>query len=292
MHGSRKQAAGFPRRAGAAGRRLLVYLAAAAVAVTVLAPLSWLVISSLATLRDLITKPLRWIPPSASLERYAALFFGTDGIGFRFALRNSALVAAVATAISLTVGIFAAYSLSRFRSRSRTGLLYLMLATYMTPPVAILLPVYLILGKLGMLNTVIGLALVYTSFLTPFLTWILKGFFDSIPLELEEAAMIDGSSRLGTLARIVLPLSMPGVITAVLFGVLLAWDEFLYALSFTSTNAAKTLPVAISEFTARHAVDYGLMATGGIMASIPPVVLGLLLQKYLVAGLTAGGVKG
>ena len=272
--------------------RIFVYVAAVAVAITVLAPLAWLLISSLASLRDLITKPLRWLPPSASLDRYAALLFGVDGRDFRFALRNSALVAAIATSVSLVVGIFAAYSLSRFHSRSRTGLLYLMLATYMTPPVAILLPVYLILGKMGLLNTVLGLALVYTSFLTPFLTWILKGFFDSIPPQLEEAAMIDGSSRIGSLVRIVLPLSLPGVITAVLFGVLLAWDEFLYALSYTSTTASKTLPVAISEFTARHAVDYGLMATGGIIAALPPVILALLLQKYLVAGLTAGGVKG
>lgn len=104
--------------------------------------------------------------------------------------------------------------------------------------------------------------------------------------------MIDGASRLGALRSVVVPLSLPGVITAVLFGILLAWDEFLYALVFTSTTAAKTLPVAISEFTARHAVDFGLMATGGIIASLPPVILALVLQKYLVAGLTAGGVKG
>ncbi len=185
-----------------------------------------------------------------------------------------------------------AYALSRFPSRSRTGLLYLMLATYMTPPVAILLPIYLILSRLGMLNTVIGLALVYTSFLTPFLTWILKGFFDSIPVELEESAMIDGATRVGALRRVTLPLSLPGVITAVLFGVILAWDEFLYALIFTSSVAAKTLPVAISEFTSRHAVDYGLMAAGGIVAALPPLILAFALQRYLIAGLTAGSVKG
>ena len=269
-----------------------VYAAALLLALAILAPFAWLMISSVASLRDLITKPLAWIPPHGSLERYVQLFVGAQGAEFRMALRNSSIVSGVATAIALFVGTLGAYSLSRFRSRGRNGLLYLMLATYMTPPVAILLPLYLLLSSLRLLNTAIGLALVYTSFLIPFLTWILKGFFDSIPFELEEAAMIDGASRLGALRSVVVPLSLPGVITAVLFGILLAWDEFLYALVFTSTSAAKTLPVAISEFTARHAVDFGLMATGGIIASLPPVILALALQKYLVAGLTAGGVKG
>jgi len=269
-----------------------VYAAALLLALAILAPFAWLMISSVASLRDLITKPLAWIPPHGSLERYVQLFVGAQGAEFRMALRNSSIVSGVATAIALFVGTLGAYSLSRFRSRGRNGLLYLMLATYMTPPVAILLPLYLLLSSLRLLNTAIGLALVYTSFLIPFLTWILKGFFDSIPFELEEAAMIDGASRLGALRSVVVPLSLPGVVTAVLFGILLAWDEFLYALVFTSTSAAKTLPVAISEFTARHAVDFGLMATGGIIASLPPVILALALQKYLVAGLTAGGVKG
>ncbi len=277
-------------------RRLLrgsgLYLAALLLTLVILAPFAWLVISSIASLRDLISKPLAWIPPHGTLERYVQLFIGADGSEFRMALRNSTIVSGLATLIALAVGTLGAYSLSRFRSRGRSGLLYLMLATYMTPPVAVLLPIYLLLSSLGLLNTTIGLALVYTSFLIPFLTWILKGFFDSIPFELEEAAMIDGASRLGALRSVVVPLSLPGVITAVLFGILLAWDEFLYALVFTSTTAAKTLPVAISEFTARHAVDFGLMATGGIIASLPPVILALVLQKYLVAGLTAGGVKG
>ncbi len=269
-----------------------LYLAALLLALAILAPFAWLVISSVASLRDLISKPLAWIPPHGSLARYVQLFIGADGAEFRMALRNSTIVSGLATLIALAVGTLGAYSLSRFRSRVRSSLLYLMLATYMTPPVAILLPVYLLLSSLRLLNTTLGLALVYTSFLVPFLTWILKGFFDSIPFELEEAAMMDGASRLGALRRVVIPLSLPGVITAVLFGILLAWDEFLYALVFTSTTAAKTLPVAISEFTARHAVDFGLMATGGIVASLPPVILALVLQKYLVAGLTAGGVKG
>lgn len=292
---SRAQAGrgGGPRRRRRdAVAQALTYAGAVLLLAFLVAPFLWLFISSVAPLADLIQRPLHWIPPHATLERYRTIFFGADGREFRFALRNSSLVAGIATSISLTAGMFGAYALSRFPSRSRSGLLYLMLATYMTPPVAILLPIYLILGRLGLLNDVLGLALVYTSFLTPFLTWILKGFFDAIPEEMEEAAMIDGATRIGSMVRVILPLSLPGVITAVLFGVILAWDEFLYALIFTSSTAAKTLPVAISEFTSRHAVDYGLMAAGGIVAALPPLVLAFALQRYLIAGLTAGGVKG
>ncbi len=280
------------RRSRNVWAQVLTYAGALLLAVFILAPFVWLLISSVAPSIDLLQRPLRWIPPHATFERYKTLFLSPDGREFRFALRNSAIVASIATSISLVAGMLGAYALSRFPSRSRTGLLYVMLATYMTPPVAILLPIYLILSRLGLLNSVIGLGLVYTSFVTPFLTWILKGFFDSIPEELEHAAMIDGTSRVGAMMRITLPLSLPGVITAILFGVILAWDEFLYSLIFTSTTAAKTLPVAISEFTSRHAVDYGLMATGGIIAALPPLILAFALQRYLIAGLTAGGVKG
>lgn len=285
-----------PARGPARRRKMaadvLTYAAALLLLAFLVTPFLWLLISSVAPLADLIQRPLHWIPPHATFERYATIFFGVDGRDFRFALRNSALVAGIATLISLVSGMLGAYALSRFPSRSRSGLLYLMLATYMTPPVAILLPIYLMLGRLGLLNNVVGLALVYTSFLTPFLTWILKGFFDAIPEEMEEAARIDGASRVGAMLRVTLPLSLPGVITAVLFGVILAWDEFLYALIFTSSAAAKTLPVAISEFTSRFAVDYGLMAAGGIIAALPPLLLAFALQRYLIAGLTAGGVKG
>ncbi len=282
---------GRPKRRSAV-EQVLTYVGAVLLFAFIVAPFVWLFISSVAPLADLIKRPLSWIPPHATLERYKTLFFSPDGREFRFALRNSSVVAGIATSISLVAGMLGAYALSRFPSRSRTGLLYLMLATYMTPPVAILLPIYLILSRLGMLNSTIGLALVYTSFLTPFLTWILKGFFDAIPEQLEEAAMIDGATRVGSMVRVVLPLSLPGVITAILFGIILAWDEFLYALIFTSSAAAKTLPVAISEFTSRHAVDFGLMATGGIIAALPPLILAFALQRYLIAGLTAGGVKG
>ena len=273
-------------------RATLLYLAVFALIISILAPFTWLIISSLASTRDLTTLPLSWIPPHASWSRYAEIMFGPSGETFRYGLRNSIAVASLSTFISLVAAILAAYSLSRFPGKMRSSLLYVMLGTYMMPPVALLLSLYILIRSLHLLNTVVGLALVYCTFLTPFLTWILKGFFDSIPKDLEEAAQVDGASRVRTLVLIVIPLAMPGIVAALLLGLLLAWDEFFYALIFTSTNASTTLPVAIASFTKRHAVDYGMMAAGGVVAAIPPVIVAIFAQKHLISGLTKGGVKG
>lgn len=273
-------------------RTFLLYLAVLALVISILTPFAWLIISSLASTRDLTTLPLSWIPPHASFTRYWEIMFGQTGETFRYGLRNSIAVASLSTLLSLIAGILAAYSLSRFPGRLRSSLLYVMLATYMMPPVALLLSLYILIRSLHLLNTIMGLSLVYCTFLTPFLTWILKGFFDSIPKELEEAAQVDGASRIRTLFLIVIPLAMPGIVAALLLGLLLAWDEFFYALIFTSTNASTTLPVAIASFTKRHAVDYGMMAAGGVVAALPPVLVAVFAQKHLISGLTKGGVKG
>jgi multiple sugar transport system permease protein len=170
--------------------------------------------------------------------------------------------------------------------------LLLFLSTYMLPPIAILISLYLTMVQLHLLDTRLGLILVYCSFITPFVLWIMSGYFRSIPRDLEDAARIDGCSRVGALFRVVLPLARPGLLATGLFGFLLAWDEFLYALVFTSSLSSKTIPVAIAEFTGRHAVDFGMMATGGVLASLPPLVIAFVFQRYIVGGLASGAVKG
>jgi multiple sugar transport system permease protein len=270
----------------------LLYGAVGVWAATVLAPVAWLLISSVSSTNDLTRIPLGWIPQQFDLSRYGALLRleqGGFGEAFLYALRNSLSVAGVATGISLLVALPAAYSFSRF---GRTGLLYLVLATYMIPPVALVLPLYGILARLALLNSVWGLALVYCTVLAPFVTWLLKTNFDAVPVELEEAAALDGLNRWGVLLRITLPLALPALSTAVIWAVLLSWDEFFYALLFTANQNAKTLPVAIADFAAGRAVDYGLICAAGALAAIPPILIGLLLQRGLLAGLTAGSVKG
>lgn len=272
------------------------YLAAAAVALWVLAPFAWLVISSVAAEADLLAQPLRWWPQHASLERYRIIFTSTDPGGaayaFRHAMGNSVRVAALTTAIALLTGVPAAYALARFRFRGREALVMALLGTYMLPPIALVVPLYLILGRMGLRDTIPGLALVYASFVTPYVVWIMRGYFQVIPEELEEAARVDGCSRLGAFARVALPLAGPGLVTTAIFAALMAWDEFLYGLILTSSVDAKPIPVAIAEFSGQHMVDYGMIAAGGVLAALPPVLASLVLQRSIIRGLTAGAVKG
>ncbi len=275
--------------------KVFIYAAAVIASVVILAPFAWLIISSVAAPADLLTKPLTWIPAHASLSRYTDIFFGANSetvVTFRAALLNSAIVAASSVLISLGVGIFGAYAFARLQFRFQRGILLLFLSTYMLPPIAILISHYLTMVQLRLLDTKMGLILVYCSFITPFVLWIMSGYFRSIPRDLEDAARIDGCSRIGALFRVVRPLARPGLLATALFGFLLAWDEFLYALVFTSSLSAKTIPVAIAEFTGRHAVDFGMMATGGVLASLPPLLIAFMFQRYIVGGLASGAVKG
>jgi multiple sugar transport system permease protein len=287
------------RRRKRRGKRVaylvLVYAAAVLTTVIVLAPFAWLLISSVASPVDLLARPLKWIPSHISFDRYASIFHaGTNDAAadFRSGVINSAIIASSSVAISMAVGIFGAYAFARIDFRFRRTSLLFFLSTYMLPPIAILIPLYLTMVRLHLLDTKIGLIIVYCSFITPFVLWILSGHFRTIPRDLEDAARIDGASRLGALFRVTLPLARSGLLATALFGFLLAWDEFLYALIFTSSGQAKTIPVAIAEFQGRFTVDFGLVAAGGILAAIPPLLIAFAFQRYIVSGLSSGAVKG
>jgi multiple sugar transport system permease protein len=274
---------------------ILIHLAAVVVSVIILLPFGWMVIASVTPQRILISTPLQWIPDTLDWSRYELIFRGggeSVGATFRAALANTTIVAVGTVAISMIVGILGAYAFARLRFRFRQAVLILFLATYMLPQIALLIPLYLILNSLGLLDSVIGLIIVDCSLVVPFVLWILSNYFLTIPEELEEAARIDGATRLGALFRVVLPAARPGIFAAIMFAFLLAWDEFMYALIFTSSNAAKTLPVAFSEFAGRYTTDFGLVAAGGILAALPPIIVALIFQRYVVSGMAAGAVKG
>jgi multiple sugar transport system permease protein len=205
---------------------------------------------------------------------------------------NSIVVAVGTVLISMVVGILGAYAFARLRFRFRRAVLILFLATYMLPQIALLIPLYLILNSLELLDTTTGLIFVDCALVIPFVLWILSNYFMTIPDELEEAARIDGTTRMGALFYVVLPAARPGIFAAIMFAFLLAWDEFMYALIFTSSDAAKTLPVAISEFAGRYTTDFGLVAAGGILAALPPIIVAIIFQRYVVSGMAAGAVKG
>jgi multiple sugar transport system permease protein len=274
---------------------VLIHAAAWVVAICCLAPFSYMVLASITPQRVLITTPLQWIPNTLDFSRYVTIFQGgadSAGATFRAAMVNSTVVALGTVTISMIVGILGAYAFARLRFRFRRAILVLFLATYMLPQIALLIPLYLILNSLGLLNTTTGLIFVDCALVVPFVLWILSNYFLTIPEELEEAARIDGTTRLGALWYVVLPAARPGIFAAVMFSFLLAWDEFMYALIFTSSDAAKTLPVAISEFAGRYTTDFGLVAAGGILAALPPLIVAIVFQRYVVSGMAAGAVKG
>jgi multiple sugar transport system permease protein len=274
---------------------VLIYLAAIAVAFIILAPPLWLVISSISTQNELISVPVHWIPQFPTLERYQEVLSatGSDAAAvFRQSMGNSLIIATAVTILCVGLGSLAAYSFARMRFGGQEPFLYIMLFSYMLPPIMILVPLYTIMRDLHLMDTLRGLIIVYSALIMPFAVWIMRGYFLTIPRELEEAARIDGCTRVGALVRVVMPLSAPGLVATSLFCFLLSWEEFLLALIFTSSPAAKTIPVAIAEFTGRHAIDYGMMATGGVIAAIPPVLIALVFQRYLISGLTSGAVKG
>jgi multiple sugar transport system permease protein len=275
--------------------RIFIHAAALLVSVIFLAPFLWLLIASVSSPVELLRVPLKWIPSHISFSRYEQIFSASGEnifANFRAALVNSVIVASATVAISMTVGVFGAYAFARLRFRLSRATLLLFLSTYMVPPIALVIPMYLIMVKLHLLDNRLGLIIVYCSFATPFVLWIMGNYFQTIPRELEDAARVDGCTRLGALFRVILPLARPGLLSTALFAFLVAWDEFLYALVFTSTNASKTIPVAIAEFTGRYTTDFGLQAAGGILAAVPPVLIAVAFQRYIVGGLSAGAVKG
>ncbi|MEI7989652.1 MAG: carbohydrate ABC transporter permease [Chloroflexota bacterium] len=272
----------------------LIYMAALLVAIITLAPPIWLFISSISTQQELLNVPVHWIPQEPTFERYIQIAVATGNASaaiFRASMVNSMIIASSVTLLCIGFGSLAAYSFARMKFGGQEPFLYIMLFSYMLPPIMILVPLYTIMRDLKLMDTRLGLIIVYSALIMPFAVWILRGYFQSIPHELEDAARIDGCTRLGALIRVVLPLSAPGLVATGLFCFLASWEEFLLALIFTSSPAAKTIPIAIAEFTGRHAIDYGMMAAGGVVAAIPPILLALVFQRYLISGLMSGAVK-
>jgi multiple sugar transport system permease protein len=271
-----------------------VHLAALVVAALILLPFAYMVSASVSPQANLIRRPPRWIPDHLDWSRYHEIFAGSGGAGetFRAAMLNSTIVAVSTVTISIVVGILGAYAFARLEFRGRRTTLMIFLATYMLPQIALLIPMYLILNSVGLLDSKLGLVVVDCSLIIPFTLWILSNYFLTVPVDLEDAARIDGCSRVGALFRIILPSAKPGIFAAIMFAFLLAWDEFMYALVFTSSNTSKTLPVAISEFAGRYTTDFGLVAAGGILAALPPVCVAIIFQRYVVSGMAAGAVKG
>ncbi|KRE34149.1 carbohydrate ABC transporter permease [Paenibacillus sp. Soil724D2] len=201
------------------------------------------------------------------------------------------MVAVSVTIIALIIGGLAAHVFAKYQFNFRRQLIYLFLFTYMIPSVVIVIPLYLLLQKMGMLDSKLTLIILDLTFAIPFVIWIMQSYFKQVSHDFYEAASLDGCSRMQILRLVVVPIVRPGILATMIFVFLLSWDEFFFSLLFTSTLHAKTISVAISEFSGKNAVDFGMVATGGVLASLPPLFIAIVFQKFLVQGMTAGGVK-
>jgi multiple sugar transport system permease protein len=260
-------------------------------------PILWLLSASFSNQVELYAIPPHWIPQSPTLQNYLDIIHPGQAASsvpqtFVTALFNSTKIASAVTLICIVLGGLAAYALVRIPFKFNRHIQIGILGTRMIPEISLIIPLYIVASSLQLINKPIVLIVAYLSFSLPYAIWMMAAFFQTVPIELEDAARIDGCSRLGILWRVVMPISVPGLISTAMFVFLLAWDEFFYALIFTSTLAAKTVPVAIAEFVGRYAVNITGMMAGGIIAALPPVILGLIFQRYIVSGMTAGAVKG
>ena len=264
-------------------------------AIVVLAPVVWMFLSSVMLPVDLTAKPLSLIPKTVSFERYAQIFQSTTtsdpAYVFRIALKNSLIIAVSVTVLSLVIGTLSAYAFAHVRFRGKGPLMLLILFTYMLPPAALIIPLYRIYNALGWLDKRWPLVILYLSFIIPFIIWVMQDFFGSISKSFEEAAQVDGATRFQTLVHIFLPIARPGAIATGILAFLMSWDEFFYSLIFTSSLASKTMPIAIEEFNGKFTIDYGMISVAGILGSLIPVLITVVFQKYIVMGMTAGGVK-
>jgi multiple sugar transport system permease protein len=263
-----------------------------------LLPMIWLFLSTVQTQASLLTLPTRVVPSEVTLGNYVDIFkpaaFGENSgqSTFVLAMRNSVLICLGTTVLAMLLGTTAAYAFARFNIPQKRTLLLLVLGSQLLPAVSLIIPLFRMFKNEQLLDSLLALILAYSTFSLPFVVWIMAGYCQSVPRELEEAARIDGASRFQAFLRVALPLARPGLGATAIFTLLNAWDEFFFALIFTSTYASKTLPVALAEFIGRHSVNWGLLVTGGFIASLPPIVLSLVFYRYIVAGLSAGGLKG
>jgi len=278
-------------------RKVLMFLLTLPVFFFIFFPVLWLFSASLSTQVELFSVPIHWIPQHITFQNYADIIFPDQAVSsvprtYAIALLNSIKIASSVTVICLIIGSFAAYALTRIPFGFNRTIQLGILATRMIPEVSLILPLFIIASSLQLINKPIVLIITYMSFALPYTIWLMAAYFQTVPIELEDAARLDGCSRLGILFRVVMPISVPGLISTAMFVFLLAWDEFFFALIFTSTLAAKTVPVAIAEFIGRYVVNVNGMMAGGILAAVPPVIIALIFQRYIVSGMTAGAVKG
>jgi ABC-type glycerol-3-phosphate transport system permease component len=254
-----------------------------------LVPFYWMVATSLKRDKEIYGFEATLVPRHPTLQSYQRVFTQTPFVKY---LRNSMIVAVSTTAASLAFGSLGAYALARLRFPGRSLIARGLIFTYLVPPALLFIPLFAVMSALSLIDTRTGLVLAYLGFTVPFCTWLLLGYFRSVPMELEEAALVDGCSRLSALARIILPMSLPALAVVAFFSFTQAWNEFLYANVFVNSVEARTITTGLTLFIVEDVFFWGPMMGAACMATLPPVALYLIFQRWVVKGLTLGAVKG
>jgi multiple sugar transport system permease protein len=251
-------------------------------------PFLWLLKTSLIPESEIFIRPLQYLPRSVTLENFVMLF---ERMNFFVYFKNSLVVAIGSTALGLLVSISSSYSFARFRFRGRKFLMAMFLVIPMFPSVLILIPIYDIMRSLGLLNSYASLVIAYSSFAIPFAIWMMTGYFAALPADMEEAARVDGCTRLTAFVRALLPVALPGISATALYIFIVSWNEYVFAALLAQGEGVRTLPVALQFFITEFTVNWGMLAAGGVIVSLPVILLFVFLQKQMISGLTAGAVK-
>ena len=274
------------------GRKIITVLLVVLVCAFALFPFLWMISTSFKPAEEVYTNTPAFIPDHPTAQGYVEMLT-TESSTFDFKkwAVNSVVVALMTTVFSMVTATLGGYGISRFRFRGRGALSYIVLTTQVLPGSLLMIPLYIIMGNLQLLDTRLGLVIAYATFSVPFCTWMMKGFFDSIPLSLEEAAKVDGAGRFRCFATVVMPLTVPGLVATGLFAFINGWNEYLFASTFMKSYENWTLPMGIASFQGQYTTNWGTLMAGSVLVTIPVVVLFLALQKHLVGGMTAGAVK-
>ena len=295
-------------------KRFFLFCASVLFLVYVLAPVAWLVSSSLQRDAEITSRPPHWIPQEPTLENFEAIFQARDRkVTYETRRRgdpatggyipstardlipsmwNSLVVAVSVVLLNLLVAVPAAYAMAKIRFIGRSTSIYFMLTTRVIPDIALVVPFFLFIRTFGLLDTLGSLVITYLAITVPFSIFILVGYFESLPDELDKAARVDGCSRLQTLLRVYLPLAAPALVAVVLFTFLTSWNEFLLALMFTQTGKSQTMPIVVASFASDFTISFSFINAAGVLAVVPPVLMAVVFERYIVSGLTAGAVKG
>jgi ABC-type glycerol-3-phosphate transport system permease component len=266
-----------------------IYWCAAILFVLTAFPFFWMISTSFKPLREIFVYPPYFFPKEFTLANFARLFEQTRFLTY---FKNSVFVATSAVVLTMTIATAGAYSLTRFRFYGRERIASLILFTYMFAPIMIIIPFYVLIKKMGIANTHLALIMAYTAFCLPFSLWLLRAFFQGIPMALEEAALTDGAGRIRAVIYVILPLALPGIIATGIFTFILAWNDYIFVRILITSDELKTLSVGIADLHNATVIDWGMIMSGGMLITIPVLVFFIFIQRYLIAGWGTGAVKG